>query len=52
VTSGARVHRIPRDEAEIAVKCLRDRGVSAHILENAPRVEPAPERGSATAAQA
>ena len=52
VTSGARVHRIPRDEAEIAVECLRDWGVSARILEHPPQAEPAAERGSATAAQA
>jgi hypothetical protein len=36
VTTGARVRRIPRDEAEIAVECLRDWGVSARILEDAP----------------
>jgi hypothetical protein len=51
VTTGPRVRLIPRDEAEIAVECLRDWGVSARILENALRVEPAPERGSATVAQ-
>ena len=37
VTSGARVRQIPRDEAEIAVECLRDCGISARILEDAPR---------------
>lgn len=51
VTSGARVHRIPRDEAEIAVECLRDWGVSARILEHAPQAEPAAERGPASAAK-
>ena len=35
VTSGARVRQIPRDEAEIAVECLRDWGISARILEDA-----------------
>jgi hypothetical protein len=33
VTSGARVRQIPREEAEIAVECLRDWGISARILE-------------------
>jgi hypothetical protein len=32
VTSGARVRQIPREEAEIAVECLRDWGISAPIL--------------------
>ena len=36
VTSGARVRQIPREEAEIAVECLRDWGISARILEDAP----------------
>ena len=35
VTSGARVRQIPREEAEIAVECLRDWGISARILEDA-----------------
>jgi hydrogenase maturation factor len=51
VTSGARVRQIPRDEAEIAVECLRDWGVSARILEHAPQAEPAAERGPASAAK-
>jgi hydrogenase maturation factor len=51
VTSGARVQRIPRDEAEIAVECLRDWGVSARIREYAPQAEPAPKRGPASAGQ-
>jgi hydrogenase maturation factor len=33
-TSGARVRQIPREEAEIALECLRDWGVSARILED------------------
>ena len=36
VTSGARVRQIPREEAEIAVECLRDWGISARILEDTP----------------
>jgi hypothetical protein len=39
VTSGARVRQIPREEAEIAIECLRDWGISARIVENAPRSE-------------
>ena len=37
VTSGARVRQIPRDEAEIAIDCLRDWGITARIVEPAPR---------------
>jgi hypothetical protein len=37
VTSGARVRQIPREEAEIAVECLRDWGIYARILEDGPR---------------
>jgi hypothetical protein len=33
VTTGSRVRQIPREEAEIAVECLRDWGISARILE-------------------
>jgi hypothetical protein len=36
VTSGARVRHIPREEAEIAVECLRDWGIAARILEDMP----------------
>jgi hypothetical protein len=36
VTSGARVRQISREEAEIAVECLRDLGISARILEDTP----------------
>jgi hypothetical protein len=46
VTSGARVRQIPRDEAEIAVECLRDWGFTARILE----VSPPNERGGRSAA--
>ena len=50
VTSGARVRKIPREEAEIAVECLRDWGFSARILENAPQSEPPSKRGATKAA--
>ena len=36
VTSGARVRQIPREEAEIALECLCDWGISARILEDVP----------------
>jgi hydrogenase maturation factor len=36
VTSGARVRQIPREEAEIAVECLRDWEISARILQDTP----------------
>ena len=36
VTSGTRVRHIPREEAEIALECLRDWGISARILEENP----------------
>jgi hypothetical protein len=31
-----RVRQIPRDEAEIAIECLRDWGFSARIVDSAP----------------
>lgn len=37
VTDGARVRRIPRDEAELAIEYLRAGGFSARIVENSPR---------------
>jgi hypothetical protein len=33
MTSGAWVRRLPRDEAEIAVECLRDFGFSVRIVD-------------------
>jgi hypothetical protein len=36
VTSGARIRQIPREDAEIAVACLHDWGISARILDGAP----------------
>ena len=35
VTTGSRVRQIPREEAEIAVECLRDWGIAARILDDA-----------------
>ena len=40
ITSGAWVRGIPRDEAEIAVACLRDWGVAARIVDGEPRDRP------------
>jgi len=37
VTDGARVRQIPRDEAEIAIECLRDWGFVARIAEPSDR---------------
>ena len=50
VTSGARVRQIPRDQAEIAVECLRDWGFSARILETTPRGGPPSDRRTTRAA--
>ena len=50
ITSGARVRQIPREEAEIAIECLRDWGVSARIVESTPRDGLSPGRSAATAA--
>ena len=36
VTSGTRVPQIPRQEAEIALECLRDWGIFTRILEDIP----------------
>lgn len=50
VTTGARIRQIPRDEAEIAVACLRDWGFAARILEDAPRGQgpsPGPAKSAA-----
>jgi hydrogenase maturation factor len=40
ITTGARVRQISREEAEIAVECLRDWGVSARIVEDLSRGQP------------
>jgi hypothetical protein len=47
VTTGARIRRIPREEAEIAIECLRDWGISARIVEEGPHDSGAPERDAA-----
>ncbi|MFI5001600.1 MAG: hypothetical protein ACHQK9_17110 [Reyranellales bacterium] len=39
VVSGVRVRQIPREDAEIAIECLRDWGFSARILEHTPHGE-------------
>ena len=39
VTTGVRIRQIPRDDAEIAIECLRDWGFSARILETTPHGE-------------
>jgi len=49
VTSGARVRQIPREEAEIAVECLRDWGIAARILEDAPHGQRPAENSSTPA---
>ena len=49
VTSGTWVRQIPRDEAEIAVECLRDWGISARILEDTSRSERPAEYGATPA---
>ena len=37
VATGSRVRQIPREEAEIAVECLRDWGIAARILDDPSR---------------
>jgi hypothetical protein len=39
VTTGTRIRGISRDDAEIAIECLRDWGFSARIVENTPHGE-------------
>jgi hypothetical protein len=46
VTSGARVRRIPRDEAELAIEYLREWGFAARIVEGAPGDEPGAARAA------
>jgi hypothetical protein len=50
VTTGPRVRQIPREEAEIAVGCLRDWGFSARIVEHTPRGQPPSQHGGSKAA--
>ena len=44
ITNGTWVRQLPREEAEIAVECLRDYGVSARIVDDAARDARMPER--------
>ncbi len=44
VTSGARVRQIPREDAEIAIECLRDWGFAARIVDDAPQGRDASDR--------
>jgi hypothetical protein len=50
VTDGARVRRIPRDDAEIAVALLHDYGFVARIVEVTPPVDPVVGSGARRAA--
>lgn len=50
ITSGTWVRRIPRDEAEIALECLRDWGFIARIVEREPRDDPPTSPGDRRAA--
>jgi hypothetical protein len=46
VTTGARVRQILREEAEIAIECLRDWGVAARIVEDRSRDQPPSDRST------
>ena len=50
VTDGTRVRRVARDEAEIAIACLRDYGFAARIVEVTTLNDPLAPRGSSRAA--
>jgi hydrogenase maturation factor len=50
VTSGTRILKIPREEAEIAIECLRDWGISARIVEDTFRSQTPSKPGAAPAA--
>jgi hypothetical protein len=50
VTSGARVRQIPREDAEIAIECLRDWGFSARIVDDNPHGVDTPPLGRRPAA--
>jgi hypothetical protein len=50
VTSGARVRQIPREDAEIAIECLRDWGFSARIIDAGPYGVDGPPHGLKPAA--
>jgi hypothetical protein len=44
VTAGASIRQLPRDEAEIAIECLRDAGYTARIVEHLAEREAAKPR--------
>lgn len=50
VTSGARVRQIPREEAEIAIECLRDWGVAARLVEDRSPDRPPSDRSARSVA--
>jgi hypothetical protein len=50
MTSGTWIRRLPRDEAEIAVECLRDFGFSVRIEDNSSAAEQPPQRNRAQGA--
>ena len=50
VTSGTRVRQIPREEAEIAIECLRDWDIVARIVADLSRAQPPSERSAMPAA--
>jgi hypothetical protein len=50
VTTGTRVRQISREEAEIAIECLRDWGVAARIVEGRSRDQPPSDRSTRSAA--
>ena len=45
ITNGAWVRQVPRDEAEIAIECLRDWGVAARIREPVAQTQPSRTNG-------
>jgi hydrogenase maturation factor len=47
MTNGTWIRRLPRDEAEIAVECLRDFGFSARIVDHVSGNERSSEGGAA-----
>jgi hydrogenase maturation factor len=50
VTTGTRVRQISREEAEIAIECLRDWGIAARIVEDLSRDQPPFARSATRAA--
>jgi hypothetical protein len=50
VTTGTRIRGISREEAEIAVECLRDWGVTARIVKHSPQDGQTPQSETPRAA--